>query len=120
MAAERLPMRPSGHVAPCGAAGMGSTRHVAADESGELACLDTFYMGNLKGVGKVWQITACDAASSYGVAAIPPELTPEAAAAFLRDPLVPLFRKATWPTRRVLIDGANGFRCSFAEHVSGD
>jgi transposase InsO family protein len=27
-------------------------------------CLDTFYIGNLKGVGKVWQITACDAATS--------------------------------------------------------
>ena len=48
----------------------GHTRHVAASEPGELVCLDTFYIGNLKGVGKVWQITACDAASSYGVAAL--------------------------------------------------
>ncbi len=33
-------------------------RHVAAREPGELVCLDTFYIGQLKGVGKVWQITA--------------------------------------------------------------
>ncbi len=44
----------------------GRTRHVDAKEPGELVCLDTFYIGRLKGVGKVWQITACDAASSTG------------------------------------------------------
>src|SRR2546427_1809322 len=47
----------------------------SATEPGELVCLDTFYIGNLKGVGKVWQITACDAASSYGVAALLPTHT---------------------------------------------
>ena len=91
----------------------GATRHVHADEPGELVCLDTFYIGNLKGVGKVWQITACDAASSYGVAAILPGLTSEAAAAFLRDDLVPLFRKAGWPIQRVLSDGGPEFKGAF-------
>src|SRR5207249_1757747 len=38
-----------------------------------------------QGVGKVWQITACDAASSYGVAALLPTHTAADAAAFLRD-----------------------------------
>lgn len=42
---------------------------------GELVRLDTFYLGMLKGVGAVWQITACDAATSYGMAAILPALT---------------------------------------------
>ena len=37
-------------------------------------------MGKLKGVGKVWQVTACDVASSYGVARILPELTAAAVA----------------------------------------
>lgn len=91
----------------------GRTRHVAATEPGELVCLDAFYIGNLKGVGKVWQITACDAATSYGVAAILPALTPQAAAAFLRDSLVPVFRKAGWPIRRVLTDRGNEFKASF-------
>jgi transposase InsO family protein len=93
----------------------GTTRHVMADEPGELVCLDTFYIGNLKGVGKVWQITACDAASSYGVAAILPALTSEAAAAFLRDTLMPLFRRAGWPIRRVLTDGGPEFKRAFDE-----
>jgi transposase InsO family protein len=93
----------------------GTTRHVAAAEPGELVCLDTFYIGKLKGVGKVWQITACDAASSYGVATILPALTPAAAAAFLQNVVVPLFRKAGWPIRRVLTDGGNEFKAAFAE-----
>ena len=41
-------------------------RHVAAGQPGDLLSLDTFYVGKLKGVGKVWQITACDVASSFG------------------------------------------------------
>ena len=45
----------------------GHTRHVEAEQPADLFCLDTFYIGNLKGVGKVWQITACDAASSFGI-----------------------------------------------------
>ena len=91
----------------------GATRHVAAEEPADLVCFDTFYIGKLKGVGKVWQITACDAASSYGVAAILPALTHQAAAAFLRDTVVPLFRKAGWPIKRVLTDGGNEFKARF-------
>jgi len=40
-------------------------RHVAARRPGDLLSLDTFYVGKLKGVGKVWQITGCDVASSF-------------------------------------------------------
>src|SRR5437879_6928739 len=93
----------------------GRTRHVEAEVPGELVCLDTFYIGKLKGVGPVWQITACDAASSYGVAAILPTHTAADAAAFLRDVLVPLFRRAGWPLRRVLTDGGPEFNGAFDE-----
>mgnify|MGYP006919651255 CR=1 FL=1 len=41
------------------------TRHAEADVPGELLSLDTFYVGRLKGAGKVWQITGCDVASSH-------------------------------------------------------
>lgn len=93
----------------------GRTRHVHASEPGELVCVDTFYIGHLKGVGKVWQITACDAASSYGVAALVPAHTAAAAAAFLREILVPLYRRARWPLRRVLTDGGPEFKGTFDE-----
>jgi transposase InsO family protein len=93
----------------------GQTQHVQARQPGELVCLDTFYIGKLKGVGKVWQITACDAASSYGVARILPTLSAPAVAAFLRQVLVPLFRRTGWPVQRVLTDRGGEFTGAFAE-----
>ena len=74
----------------------GRTRHVEANEPGQLVCLDTFYIGNLKGVGKVWQITACDAATSYGLAGLLPAHDAAAAATFLRE-----VRRAPLPARRL-------------------
>lgn len=91
----------------------GQARHVEAQQPGELACLDTFYIGQLKGVGKVWQITACDAACSYGVAWLLPALSAEAAAHFLRQILLPLYRRAGWRLRRVLTDGGPEFHGVF-------
>src|SRR6267142_2367384 len=98
-----------------GRARHGEPRHVAAREPGELVCLDTFYIGQLKGVGKVWQITACDAACSYGVAWLLPAHTAEAAAHFLRRVVRPLYRRAGWRLRRVLTDGGPEFKGAFDE-----
>jgi len=92
----------------------GRTRHVEAAQPAELFCLDTFYIGKLKGVGKVWQITACDAASSYGLARILPALSAAAVAHFLRDVLVPAVERAGWSLRRVLTDGGGEFQAEFA------
>src|SRR5262249_44959544 len=36
----------------------GRRQRVEANQPGDVVCLDTFYIGNLKGVGKVWQFTA--------------------------------------------------------------
>jgi transposase InsO family protein len=91
------------------------THHVAAAHPGELVCLDTFYIGKLKGVGKVWQVTACDAACSYGVAQILPRLTAKACAAFLRIALRPRYRQAGWPLQRILTDGGTEFKGAFAQ-----
>lgn len=91
-------------------------RHVEVSVPGELVCLDCFYVGRLKGVGKVWQITACDAASSYGTGRVfvLAQPTAEAAARFLRRVLVPLYRDAGWPIQRVLTDGGSEFKNVFA------
>src|SRR5207249_4555458 len=91
----------------------GRTRHVEAKEPGELVCLDTFYIGNLKAVGKVWQITACDAATSCGLAGLLPAHDAAAAATFLRDVVVPYYQRAGWPVRHVLTDGGPEFKWTF-------
>src|SRR5262245_13114126 len=65
-------------------------RHVEAEEPGDLLSLDTFYVGKLKGVGKVWQITGCDVASSFAWARLViGEVTAAMVLAFVRDIVPP-------------------------------
>jgi transposase InsO family protein len=90
-------------------------RHIEAEQPGDLVCLDSFYIGKLKGVGKVWQLTACDAACSFGVACIVPGATAEEAARFLRRILEPLYRKTGWTIKRVLTDRGSEFKGVFDE-----
>jgi transposase InsO family protein len=96
-------------------------RHVAARRPGDLLSLDTFYVGKLKGVGKVWQITGCDAASSFAWARlILGEVTAAAVLAFLREVVRPTYRDAGWRLKRVLTDNGKEFKGAFAagcEHL---
>ena len=86
-----------------------------ATEPGEVVCLDTFYIGRLKGVGKVWQITACDAACSYAAARIIPANTAVHAVDFLVEILLPLYEAAGWSLQRVLTDRGSEFKGAFDE-----
>lgn len=90
-------------------------RHVEAAQPGALLSLDTFYVGKLKGVGKVWQITGCDCASSFGWARlILGEVTAAAVLAFVREVVRPTYRQAGWRLRRVLTDNGKEFKGVFA------
>jgi transposase InsO family protein len=90
-------------------------RHVAAAQPGDLLSLDTFYVGKLKGVGKVWQITGCDAASSFAWARLVlGEVTAAAVLGFLREVVRPTYRAAGWRVHRVLTDNGKEFRGTFA------
>jgi transposase InsO family protein len=90
-------------------------RHVRAEKPGELVCIDTFYIGNLKGVGKMWQPTACDAVSSYAMAKVVSASNATEAATFLRDVVVPEVEKGGWKLWRVLTDGGSEFKGQFDE-----
>jgi transposase InsO family protein len=79
--------------------------HIQATQPGELVCVDTFYVGKLKGVGKAWQYTACDAACSFAVAQLSLEFSAEAAARFLTGRVLPTFQAAGWPRQRILPEG---------------
>ncbi len=93
-----------------------SRRHAEPKAPGELLCLDCSYIGKLKGVGPVWQITACDAASSLALAQVfvgAPRA--RVAADFLRKQVVAYFRKAGHPVQRVLTDRGSEFKGAFDE-----
>jgi len=87
--------------------------HVEATRPGELVCLDTFYLGNLKGVGKIWQFTACDAACSYAVAWLTTELSARSARRFLLRYVLPVYRQAGHRFQAVLTDGGSEFHGQF-------
>jgi len=83
--------------------------HLAAEHPGDVVCVDAFYVGKLKGVGKVWQLTACDAACSYALATLVPRVTQATATAFLRTRVVPTYQRAGHQVRAVLTDGGPEF-----------
>ena len=87
--------------------------HVEAQRPGDLVCLDAFYIGKLKGVGKVWQLTACDAACSYGLATLVPRVTQQAAIQFLRAHVMPAYERAGHRIRAVLTDGGPEWQARF-------
>jgi transposase InsO family protein len=92
-----------------------AVRHVEADHPGDLLSLDTFYVGKLKGVGKVWQITGCDVASSFAWARLMVgEVTAAAVLAFLQEVVAPGYRRAGWRLQRVLTDNGKEFKGVFA------
>ena len=71
------------------------TVHIGSDVPGEELFFDTFYVGHLKGVGKVWQLSAVDGASSFGIArVVAGDKTAQVMARFLADDVVPACRRA--------------------------
>ncbi len=83
--------------------------HVAAQRPGDLVCLDAFYVGKLKGVGKVWQLTACDAACSHAIATLVPRVTQVTTTQFLRTHVVPAYQRWGHQVRAALTDGGPEF-----------
>ena len=91
----------------------GAEVHVEAKRPGDLVCLDTFYIGQLKGVGKVWQYTACDAVSSFAIAMLSTEHDAVTAARFLRRCVLPALKEANHRLTAVLTDGGPEFQAAF-------
>jgi len=89
--------------------------HVEAKRPGDLVCLDTFYIGQLKGVGKVWQYTACDAASSFAIAMLSTEHDAVTATRFLRQVVLPALKEAGHRLKRLLVDGGPEWRAVFEQ-----
>jgi len=71
---------------------------------GYLVSQDTFYVGTLKGVGRIYQQTVIDTYSKVAVAKLYHTKTPITAADVLNDKILPLFESYSVPVLRVLTD----------------
>lgn len=76
---------------------------------------DTFYVGRLKGVGRVYQQTFIDTYSKVVFAKLYTEKTPITAADLLNDRVVPFFDQYGIPLCRMLTDRGTEF-CGNPEH----
>jgi len=76
---------------------------------------DTFYVGNMKGVGRIYQQTFVDTYSKVGFAKLYDRKTPITAADLLNDRVVPFFDEKEVKLSRVLTDRGTEY-CGNPEH----
>lgn len=81
---------------------------------GYLGSQDTFYVGTLKGVGRVYQQTFVDTYSKVACAKLYTTKTPITAADLLNDKVLPLFEDNDLPMLRILTDRGTEY-CGKAE-----
>ena len=70
---------------------------------------DTFYVGTLKGVGRIYQQTFVDTYSKLGFAKLYDRKTPITAADLLNDRVIPFFEQHRIPLQRLLTDRGTEF-----------
>lgn len=87
-------------------------RHVESGTPGELLSADTFFVGSLKGIGKVYLHAVVDTFGSYAFGFLHVSKQPEAAVAVLHNDVLPFYRALDLPVKAVLteraIEGAIG------------
>jgi transposase InsO family protein len=92
------------------------TFHIGSEVPGEELFFDTFYVGHLKGVGKVWQLSAVDGASSFGIArVIAGDKTAAVMARFLAEDVLPACQRAGLQVVTATTDNGPEFGRAFGE-----
>lgn len=76
---------------------------------GHIVALDTFYVGNLKGVGRIYQITGLDLCSRYGWAKLYTTKEQSSSLDFVEQCLLPKFFVNNVPLESVLTDNGSEF-----------
>jgi transposase InsO family protein len=89
---------------------------IETEHPGYLISQDTFYVGYLKGVGRIYQQTVIDTYSSVGFAKLYTAKIPVTAADTLNDRALPFFEEHDIPALRVLTDRGTEFCGSPDKH----
>ncbi len=84
-------------------------RHVESSRPGELLAQDTFYVGQLKGGGKVYLHAVVDTYGSYAFGFLHTTKQPEAAVAVLHNDVLPFYQTRAIPITAVLTDNGREF-----------
>ena len=84
-------------------------RHIEAPHTGSLVAVDTFFVGALKGVGKVYLQTAIDCHSRYAWARLYPSKLPVTAVHLMNSDVIPTFEAKGAKIDVVLSDNGREF-----------
>ena len=90
-------------------------RHVESKRSGELLAQDTFYVGCLKGIGRVYMHAVVDTFNSYAFAYLHTSKAPECAVSVLHNDAIPFYKDKGIELQAVLTDNGREF-CSTESH----
>ena len=88
---------------------------IETEHPGYLGCQDTFYVGNMKGVGRIYQQTFIDSYSKVAMVKLYDRKLALVAADMLNDRVVPFFDEHEIPLLRVLTDRGTEY-CGNREH----
>jgi Integrase core domain. len=83
---------------------------------GYLGSQDTFYVGNLKGIGRIYQQTFVDTYSKVAFAKLYTTKTPITAADILNDKVLPYFERNELPMLRILTDRGTEYYGRVEQH----
>ena len=84
-------------------------RHIEAPHTGSLVAVDTFFVGVLKGVGKIYLQTAIDCHSRYAWARLYPAKLPVTAVHLMNGDVIPTFEEHKAKIDTVLSDNGREF-----------
>ena len=89
---------------------------IETEHPGYLLSQDTFYVGYLKGVGRIYQQTVIDTYSSVTFAKVYTAKIPVTAADVLNDRVLPFFEEQQVPVLRILTDRGTEFSGALDKH----
>jgi len=85
-------------------------RHVESDYPGYLLCQDTFYVGRLKGVGRLYLQAVVDTYGSYAFAKLYTSKRQETAADILNDQVLPFYQSHDLVIEAILTDNGTEYK----------
>jgi len=83
--------------------------HINADYPGYLFCQDTFYVGTIKGLGRIYQQTGIDAYSNFGFAKVYQDKMVTSSIDFLKTKVLPVYQGFHIPLERILTDNGKEY-----------
>lgn len=90
-------------------------RHVESSQPGELLCQDTFHVGHIKGVGRIYLHVVVDTYGSLAFGFLHTTKRPEAAVAVVHNDVLPFYATHDIPVRTILTDNGREF-CGTDNH----